>query len=168
MGSKSSGTIRTRRVTGWFIILGCALGWQGCSDTEKPERDALDPGKLDAGPTWGASACAACVGTGCRTELDACSRDPSCAAHLSCLRACPPGPKGDVDSACEAGCPAVSGSSAEAALAALRSCRKTGAGAACAACGGAPPDAGGDAADAGCSAHPFLCQECGGSTDPEV
>jgi len=56
---------------------------------------------------------------------------------------------------------------AEAALSALRSCRKTGAGAACVECGGAPPDAAADAGSTGCSAHPLLCQQCGGSSETE-
>lgn len=150
----------------WVVVLACVIGAgiAGCSSGKSGGglSQAKDAGpEADAGSNWGVSACATCIDASCSSEIQECSNDPSCSAHLDCLRACPVGANGDVDPTCEASCPAASGSVGQAAIQALDDCRHTGAGASCTACGG-KPDGGDAGGDAGCS-RPILCQQCAGS-----
>ncbi|WP_437725702.1 hypothetical protein [Sorangium sp. So ce861] len=89
--------------------------------------------------TYRTSACGACVvETACVSQVNACAADPGCAAYLDCLDACPLGPDGDADVACERACPPVSGSAGQSAQQAFIDCRASGPGARCAGCGQLP------------------------------
>jgi hypothetical protein len=141
-----------------------ALSPWSCSSSTSNDETPDPPG--DAGVAWGTSACASCVAGACAAEIDACSHEPTCAAHLTCLRACPLAPDGNVDEACEAACPKGAGSVGEAAISALADCRRAGAGTACTACGfDALPDAAGE--DGGCRGDERLCQVCAPSVEAE-
>lgn len=109
--------------------------------------------------TWGASDCGNCVESSCTSEITDCTANPECAARLSCLRACPVGTDGNVDSKCETSCPTPNGSTGQTLATALDSCRQS---ASCTACGAAPSDAG----DAGCSIA-LLCEQCPAAPDPD-
>lgn len=121
------------RILGPFAIV-AALAVAACPGevTDPPEGGGGAGG--DA-PVYGDSACGLCVATACSGAIDHCAADPECAAHLSCLRACPLDASGDAAPACEAACPAPTTSAGQNALVALTSCRSIGAGAQCEACG---------------------------------
>lgn len=142
-----------------FLAVGVA-----CSSTTSAPAGPADTG-ADAGQggTYGASACGTCVAAACSTAIATCNGDPTCAAHLTCLDACVVTATGDADPACEAACPAPSGSAGTSAQAGLTTCRTQGAGAACGACGVAD---GGSDASAACVANPVLKQTCAASTQP--
>jgi hypothetical protein len=120
---------------------------------------SADSGSTDGGSkgTYGASACGGCASAACASERQICLSEPSCAAYVSCLDACPTSPDGDVAADCEAACPGATGSTAEKALDDFRACRIYGPGAGCASCG---------AVDAG-ALPPLLTQQCTPSTNPK-
>src|SRR6185436_9461777 len=118
----------------WAIIL-VACSSEGA--------DAVAPGAQDGGAgaggvsadggadssTWGSSPCGVCVLDGCASPVAACGAEPSCAARLECLEACPVTEGGGAESTCEAACPVATAGTAESAWQAVLTCR-----AGCAAC----------------------------------
>lgn len=161
---------------GLAVLIACmaAVMATGCGGDGGGGSSPTPDGGADAdaaGTTWGNSSCGTCVQSSCGSEIQTCSQDPGCAAHLTCLEACPVGADGDLDPGCEANCPAASGSTGVDAVQAFDDCRQTGAGASCAGCGGVAPDGGdggdADAGDGGC-AVPLLCEQCAPSTDPNA
>lgn len=157
--------MRAKRRNGASVALALALAvvWAvACSSTGGGSSTAEDAGTEAA--TWGASDCSSCIDSRCAQQIQTCSEEPSCAAHLTCLRKCPVAADGDVDSKCAAQCPAGSGTSGKAAVAALDQCRESGAGASCTACGATNNDGGGDS---GCD-MPLLCQQCGPSQQADA
>ncbi len=147
----------------WFLRAGLVVvgGWGAlhCGSDDGPSGSA---GGADAGAAhWGATACGKCVDVACGTALDACATDPTCAAHVRCVRECPPTPAGPADAGCTAACPSAQGTVAADLIEAYTACRSAGPGAACAECGGS--NAG---SDGGQAKHPLLDQQC--PTSPET
>jgi hypothetical protein len=88
---------RIRKATA-VVVVSLAVVFS-CNGSPEPSS----PSKV----TYGDSECGTCVQEACSGVLDQCAAEPSCSVFLSCLYACPVGPKGDADPACEAACPGL-------------------------------------------------------------
>lgn len=119
------------------LFVSCCLVVLACGG--EPAEGAPSSGASGAGgagETHAASACGTCLASACASQRAACGQEPTCAAWMSCVDACPVASGGGAVPACVDGCGAPTGTSAVAARDAVESC---GAGAPCAECG----DAGG-------------------------
>ncbi len=123
-----------------------------------------------ASPTYATSCLGGCISSACKSQISACNGDPTCASYLACLDGCPVTSSGDVDPACVAQCPPVSGLAGTDAKDAFDACRQQAAGASCAKCvggmdGGGTGGAGGAAA---CQPPAALMQQCPASTGTDA
>lgn len=131
-----------------------ALMQPACSSSDAGGDTGGGP---DAAASFASSECGACVVAACQLEIDDCQKDPSCTAHLECLRACPVGANGNASDDCEAQCPIPISSEGKTALAPLSTCRTEGGGSKCSACGGAAVTLGGNCAP---STQTDGCKKC--------
>src|SRR5262249_19114644 len=135
---------------GAMLVVGCVLACTtlaaacGSGDTSGGTTAGSGGGTASSstgmsGPTYGGSACAACVGQACAGAKSACEGNHKCKVFLDCLEACPLSMDGSADPACVAKCPHTSDDlAAQEAEDAFETCRGYGAGAYCDACGNVP------------------------------
>ena len=155
MANKSAGAplrILAVPLAGYGLAVALFVGCNGKA-VVVAEPDAAADAATPA--TFGTSDCGSCVATSCNTERTACGGEPSCAAYLSCVEACPLDATGNVDESCAGACPAGTGDGT-ALETAYTTCRQSGAGASCAACGNQPD-----------AASPILNQQCSASTSSD-
>jgi hypothetical protein len=129
----------------------CAVTLAACPDEVDSSSSGAGGGQGE--PTWGESACGACVIDACSAERDACAADPGCAGHLDCVLGCPLAVD-DIDPACLDACPAPESGAGLSALNDFHGCRSN---AGCEVCGGG---SGGG--------HPILEQDCRPSPSPDA
>lgn len=128
--------ISIRAVLAPFAAVAASVLVASCGGPTDTSGSGGAGGTTTAALTFGTGECGICVETkSCVAQLQACAADPSCAAYLECLDACPLGADGDADVACEQACPEVTGSAGQTAHQDFLKCRTSGDGAACVACG---------------------------------
>jgi hypothetical protein len=164
-GVRSSAVVVTLTWTGFAGAL-AIVGLAACSGAKSVDGVTA----RDAGHTvvpvaaFGESACGKCVLAACSTDVTACSTDPGCAAHLTCVEECGVTASGNVDESCVAKCPGAASGPGQSAEHAFDGCRSAGPGAECSACGGhvdsgaAKPE-GGSPVDGGVK-NPSIDQVC--------
>lgn len=159
------GSRRARGVARVLVLAGAAIGCEQASPAASGGQ-AVAPLRP---PTWGSTDCGLCVLGHCEARQVTCDADPSCAAFLSCLLACPVA-NGALDADCERACSRAATADGEVARGAFEACRRayTLSGD-CEACrSGLPPEVEPEEGGPPGGTHPLLAQSCAPSTNPDV
>lgn len=138
-------------------VCGCEGEKWDCAVTRGPVGVRLDTSTWTHVPYSG-SLCESCLATACADALQACEEDLGCHTYLACLKQCPAGFAGGVETGCDLECERQAGSEASRGpLLDLHQCVLVGPGSKCDACGRfGPPD------------DPLFLQMCPDSDDPNA